>query len=417
MGFFNRYEINDNSLQYSYKAYNDNYCNPKDYLVTTDECDNYLDELIIANQQNKEYNKKRSAFWKRIIYIILVIVDISILALITFWLYRNQSTWLVAVCWLLLVGTIGLSFFIFDAIESYFSNSEIRWDALYPKVNQNIEKLFDDYLWKCELIRYADRKGGTEKQSIYERVEKMSHPEVDLFIETIENELKNPSDSFVFGDVAFGMSLEDIYNTKVFYGLSYDDSREVHLGYRVKYFRRIFNIFGYGLSFMFENNQLAKVIVCSQNYKNEEIIEPFMSCCEKLNEYYGNPTNLQKRYPEGGYELLPNDKAEFRVGSKRILLNIERSKPSYSEHKLMLEFSKSNNNMENNQKQQQDFDQEWFDRVRRQYGYSDMFSINRNIHNPLQVKHNSQSTTPSDIENLINAYEEPFDADLLGDIF
>lgn len=83
----------------------------------------------------------------------------------------------------------------------------------------------------------------------------------------------------------------------------------------------------------------------------------------------------------------------------------------------MLEFSKSNNNMENNQKQQQDFDQEWFDRVRRQYGYSDMFSINRNIHNPLQVKHNSQSTTPSDIENLINAYEEPFDADLLGDIF
>lgn len=416
MGLFNRYDVKDKSLEYSFMEYNDYYCNPKEYMVTVEECEKYLDELVIANQQNKEYNEKHCAFWKRIIYVILAIIDVILLVIVNYWLYKDQSTWVVAVCWIILVGAIILSVFSFNSVESYFNNSELRWDALYPKVNQNIEKLFEDYLWKWELIRSADRKEGEEKQSIYEKVEKMSHPEIGLFIETIENELKNPSESFVFGDLAFGMSPEEMYNTKVFYGLSYDDSKEIRLGYRTKYLRRFYNIFGYGLSFQFESNQLTKVIISSHNYKNEEVIDPFISCCQKLNQFYGNPTNLHRSYPKDGYELWPNNKAEFRVGSKYVLLQIERAKSSYSEVLLKLEFSKSNNNMENNQKQQQDFDQGWFDGLRMQYSNSDRYSINRDIYNPIPVRRNSRSTTPSDIDCLIDSYVEPFDADLLGDV-
>ena len=99
-----------------------------------------------------------------------------------------------------------------------------------------------------------------------------------------------------------------------------------------------------------------------------------------------------------------------------MLLQIERAKSSYSEVLLKLEFSKSNNNMENNQKQQQDFDQGWFDGLRMQYSNSDRYSINRDIYNPIPVRRNSRSTTPSDIDCLIDSYVEPFDADLLGDV-
>ena len=38
------------------------------------------------------------------------------------------------------------------------------------------------------------------------------------------------------------------------------------------------------------------------------------------------------------------------------------------------------------------------------------------IHNQVVFNNNNQSIAPVDIDNLFDAYEEPFDADLLGDI-
>ena len=241
-------------------------------------------------------------------------------------------------------------------------------DKFYPKVNVRIEKLFDDYLWKCRLLSEAEAKGRQEWQLVHEKVVRMSHPDLDVFLETVEEELKNPIEDCIFGDVKFGMSPDEIYRTKVFKGLDLDSSKHIELGFRGTYLGYFFAIQNSSTSFQLENEHLVKFVITDLcPFGKNEIVEHFILCCEKLNQYYGNPSNLYEKYMGDGFELgFPHDKAIFHIGMKSILLYIEES--SFDNYILKLEFTKINTTMNNKGAvPQQMFDKCWFDLLRKKY--------------------------------------------------
>ena len=377
MGLFNRYDVpNYPRLESSYWEGCDKYCNPKDYFVSEDDCRQYLEDLEIAKKQNDEWNEKRNSRWIKATYFIGFLLTFFIPILVCYWLNKIDSAWTypitLATSW---VG-LGLSAWIINKVEDYFRyQGKVYVDRFYPCINANIEKLFDDYLWKCKLLDDAKKKGEQEWKLIHEKVERMSHPDLVLFMETIEEELKNPSEKYVFGDVMFGMNLEEIYNTKVFKGLTLKDSNYIHLGYREWHLGNYFGIQSPRISFHLESDRLTNVTIKQSftisRYKKNEIIAPFISCCEKLNHYYGNPTNLYDERPYGrGYELWSNNQAVFRIGKKSVILKIVDESGDLT---IELNFSTTTEECHNAVIPQQPFDKSWFDGLRRIYSVDNDF--------------------------------------------
>lgn len=371
MGLFNRYSASYINVESSFWESNDIYCNPKDYFVTEDECSLYLKNLKRGNKLNDEWNEKRILRWDWIILIIGAILSFGISSLIFIWSDRNDypALWLSinSFGWLMVASA-----WVCGKVEDHFRNNYIFRSIFYPKVNENIERLFDDYLWKCKLLREAEAKGNEEWQKVHKELVRMSHPDLYQFLEAVEKELNNPSENCVIGDVQFGMTAEEIYNTKTFAGLTLANSNnDIHLGYRrERYLERFFAIEGPCI-FRFENNRLVKLIITTSfDYYSKAVIEPFISCCEKLNQYYGNPCNLRRRYIGEGFELDPYDKAEFRVGKKSVLLYVEKSVSIYTKYNIKLEFSIVSTTSNRRVKESnQSFDKRWFDELRKWYSH------------------------------------------------
>lgn len=228
------------------------------------------------------------------------------------------------------------------------------------------------------MLKDSESKGKEEWEFTHDKIVRMSHPGLDDFKEAIETELRNPSEEFVFGDLKFGMTKEEIYNTKVFAGLQLDISNnDIHLGYRGAYLGSYFAIQCPSISFHLDNNRLVKSIICPDlSCENKEaIIEPFISCCEKLNQYYGNPCNLRRKFKGEGFELVPYDNAEFRVGKKSVFLHVEKSDSIYSRYILKLEFSiASTTSNRRDEGLNQSFDTKWFDELRKWYSHKESYS-------------------------------------------
>ena len=379
MGLFNRYNAYYTDLvRSSFWESDDIYCNPKDYSVTEDECRLYLKNLNRGNELNDEWNKKRrikrELRWRWTIFIIGVILFFGISSLIFIWFDINDFAERLGVSIYSFQAVAGASVWVYGKVEEQFQDSKIFHSIFYPKVNENIERLFDDYLWKRKLLREAEAKGNEEWQKVHKELVRKSHPGLDQFIEAVEEELNNPSENCVIGDVQFGMTAEEIYNTKVFAGLTLANSNnDIDLGYRSRYLERFFAIEGPCI-FRFENNRLVKLIITTSFNKREAVIEPFISCCEKLNQYYGNPCNLQRFIVEG-FKLAPYNKAEFRVGKKSVLLHVEKSGDFYSSYtsfNVKLEFSIVSTTSNRRVKESnQSFDKRWFDELRKLYSHEE----------------------------------------------
>ena len=376
MGLFNRYNYSADyqDLECSFRESDDTYCNPKDYSVTEDECSLYLKNLNRGNKLNDEWNKKRrikrELRWRWTIFIIGAILSFGISSLVFIWLDSNDIPALDSSFWAFW-AVAGASVWVYGKVEEQFQDSKTIHSIFYPKVNENIERLFDDYLWKRKLLREAEEKGNEEWQKVHKELVRKSHPGLDQFIEAVEEELNNPSENCVIGDVQFGMTAEEIYNTKVFAGLTLANSNnDIDLGYRSRYLGRFFAIQGPCVSFRLENNRLVKLIITTSFNKSKAVIEPFISCCEKLNQYYGNPCNLQRFIVEG-FKLAPYNKAEFRVGKKSVLLHVEKSGNFYSSNtsfNIKLEFSIVSTTSNRRVKESnQSFDKRWFDELRKLY--------------------------------------------------
>lgn len=376
MGLFNRYDAYYTDLvESSFWESNDIYCNPKDYFVTEDECSLYLKNLKRGNKLNDEWNEKRrikrELRWRWTIFIIGVILFFGISSLIFIWFDINDFAERVYVSIYSFWAVAYASAWVYGKVEEQIRHSEIFYGIFYPKVNENIERLFDDYLWKRKLLREAKEKGNEEWQKVHKELVRKSHPDLDQFIEAVEEELYYPSENCVIGDVQFGMTAEEIYNTKVFAGLTLANSNnDIDLGYRSRYLERFFAIEGPCI-FRFENNRLVKLSITTSFNKREAVIEPFISCCEKLNQYYGNPCNLQRRFIGEGFELTPYSTAEFRVGKKSVLLHVETSSSTYSiYYNIKLEFSIVSTTSNRRVKESnQSFDKRWFYELRKWYSH------------------------------------------------
>lgn len=372
MGLFNRYDGPYSGLESSFWEGSDKYCNPKDYSVSEVECWKYLKDLEKGKKLNDEWNKKRESRFGWTLCTVGFVLTVSILFFVWHWLYQYDSAWVFPIALVTSWAILGLSLWICFKVDEFFHfKGKIHISEFYPIVNINIERLFEDYLWKCKLLDDAMKKGEEEWKLTHKKVERMSHPDLDLFIETIEEELKNPSEKYVFGDVMFGMNPEEIYNTKVFEGLSLKapNDKDIHLGYRGYYLGRYFGIQSPCTSFHLESDHLTNVTIKRLiGFEEKEIIEPFISCCEKLNQYYGNPTNLYERLYDRGYELFSNNQAVFRVGRKSIILKIvKESRYSSSNYNIELTFSTTTEECHNAGNPQQPFDRSWFDKLRRIY--------------------------------------------------
>ena len=378
MGLFNRYNADYQDLESSFRESNDIYCNPKDYSVTEDECRLYLKNLARGNKLNDEWNEKRrlkrELRWRWTIFIIGAILSFGISSIVFIWLDSNDIPALDSSFWAFW-AVAGASVWVYGKVEEQIRDSKIFYGVFYPKVNENIERLFDDYLWKRKLLREAKEKGNEEWQKVHKELVRKSHPGLDQFIEAVEEELYYPSENCVIGDVQFGMTAEEIYNTKVFAGLTLANSNnDIDLGYRSRYLRRFFAIQYPCESFRLENNRLVKLIITTSSDKKEAVIEPFISCCEKLNQYYGNPCNLRRRFIGEGFELAPYDKAEFRVGKKSVLLHVEKSVSTYTKYNIKLEFSIVSTTSNRRVKESnQSFDKRWFDELRKWCSYKEPF--------------------------------------------
>lgn len=377
MGLFNRYEY-DQGLEFAFWEGNDLYCNPVDYSVSEDECQQYLKGIETGKKLNDEWIDKRRSRWVWSSVIIGGIATISIPPLVFLWLDSNDSAWGVPACILSSWIVIGISMVVCNKVDEYFQNSKIFLGRFYPKVNENIERLFDDYLWKKKLLNEAGEKGEDQRRAVLEELIRKSHPGLDAFIEVVEEELNNPSEDIVFGDVKFGMTPEEMYKTKVFKGLTL--KKDINLGYRGGYLGSYFAMSSNNFtSFQLKDNLLSSAMLSSSvSYGREEIVERFISCCKKLNSYYGNPVNLCEKYLEKGYELFSNHEAIFQVGKKKVALTIVKAEHSTHDYKIEILFSTTKEESSNTKLPQQPFNKDWFNSVRKLYSPSEHMSIPEN---------------------------------------
>lgn len=364
MALFNRYETSPDIVQSALNEYSDKYCNPADYFVTKDECRKYIEYIKIGQKLNREWNSKRRNYWEWFVAGVGLILTISIPSIVWLWLESIDSPWglpaSIASLWI--VG--GISGYIYNQVSEYMRDSTIYKSEYFSPINENIERLFDDYLWKWEMEKESANKNEEERIKVRKKIQEMSHPYLPLFLRTIEKELERPSDEYIIGDLKFGMTIEDIYNTDMFKGLKFDSSKDVHLGYRGAFLGRYFGLSGAHVSFQFKETQLQTVTLTSMLYSEmSDIVKPFIDCCRKLNSIYGNPCNLFSRLYSNHLGLIPCDKAEFRIGSKSVILCI---RDKHRHPKLKLEFSKTTKEYAQ-QIDEHYFDENWFYDMRKTY--------------------------------------------------
>ncbi len=338
MGLFDRYSRDKTyfkQFRIVYWEICDKYCNPDDYNVTIDDCTKYLEELEEGQRCNVKWNNRRRCIILRVYIVVSAILTIMLPCYIFEWL--SLEGWGLLLGWFaLIIG--GIFAYLYGGLDSYIQhNYKIKYN-FYPSINYKIERLFDDYLWKEKLQMEARSKGENEIERINQIIEKTSHPHLKEFRQIIERELACPSEKYVFGDVEFGMSPVEIYNTIVFKGLKMDDTNEIHLGYRSKLLCRYFGLSDYStVAFHLEKNKLVKVVMSPWfTFEKKDVIKLFAYCCKKLSDIYGNPQNLQKDFYLDEENLKYISRVIYRVGKKAILLIICSER--YSLYSIKIEF-------------------------------------------------------------------------------
>ncbi len=151
MGLFNRYKTNLDYVKSAFDEYNRNYCNPVDYFVTEEDCINYINGLKIGQKLNKEWNDRRVTFWNWLIAGIGFVLTISIPSMLWLWLESIGSPWGLPASIISVWVVGGISAYVYNWVAKYFQDKIIYKSEYFPPVNEHIERLFDDYLWKCEM--------------------------------------------------------------------------------------------------------------------------------------------------------------------------------------------------------------------------------------------------------------------------
>lgn len=387
--FFDRYKTDIDRVYYSFYERDPMYCNPLDYCTTYQECAEYASQIDIAQKQNKEWNEKRQIKWRKIFLALSLVGVVVVVVLFAIVMFSGSlsSFWSTVFLSILIFSFGGLILLIIFISESLDVVPYKYKRCFFPEKNKCIEKLFDDYLWKEYLLgneykfsyssaekeRLINTRTKEEREKLRRHLIELSHPYLGLFKETVEHELASPSEVFAFGDVRFGMTPEEIYQTNCFKGLNYDSESGVDLGFREYVLGRSLGLIsGSKISFIFDNNYLSSVLVKEHWYieNKKTTMERFIICCKKLYHIYGPPVNLYKPFRSEHLQLSTCDQAEYNVGYKRILLSIDHEKSSSYSYRygIKIEFSRMNSVKERQQESEViEFDDHWFNELRKTY--------------------------------------------------
>lgn len=145
------------SLSEAYDKENPIYCAPDQYGVTAEECESYLKKLIKGERWSKRF-----------------------------------------------IGSL-----IFPRTPAFLKR------PFYPSTNKNVERLFDDFLTKEDILTLNISHSQAEQLDVICQ----SHPEVDACCKAVREELSHPSGDFIIGDLRFGMTDEELRQSAVYQGI------------------------------------------------------------------------------------------------------------------------------------------------------------------------------------------------------
>lgn len=163
MGLFNRYDAYLSELEFAFWEGNNKYCNPKDYFVTEEECRKYLEGLKNGQELNHEWNERRRTRWIWFIIFLGLFFTFGLPSIVLYFFNLQQYAWGIPVVLLFSLSIAGLCCWGYNKTEEYFRYKTIYLQQFFPPVNENIERLFDDYLWKVKQERDAKSKDCQEK--------------------------------------------------------------------------------------------------------------------------------------------------------------------------------------------------------------------------------------------------------------
>lgn len=156
MKYFDRYTTDLENMNLAYSKYSPYHLNLPDYGVTEEECMEYHNKLMEAQKKNQEKNKKRKDSRRTLLMIACVILGTFPIYII--YLFDELPFF---AKWVILAGTWGALLYASDKVDD---KSNTIYTDLFPPVNNNVERLFDDYL-KEETSRitnlfkrYEDKK-------------------------------------------------------------------------------------------------------------------------------------------------------------------------------------------------------------------------------------------------------------------
>ena len=158
MALFNRYETSLDFVQSALNEYDDKHCNPEDYFVTEDECRKYIEELKRGQRLNREWNHRRRTFWEWFVAGCGYLLTIFVPCFLWYWFDLENYLWGWPLSFIVTGIVGGTSIFVFNRVAEYMHSSTLYKSEYFPPINDNIERLFDDYLWKWKVEKNIDNK-------------------------------------------------------------------------------------------------------------------------------------------------------------------------------------------------------------------------------------------------------------------
>lgn len=162
--FFNRYTSN---ISYVRNALNKNdiaYCDPSNYYVTKEECLKYLDDVATGQKNNDNWNSRRKKWVVNTTITLCIVLSVILIIVSLYFLHKYAEGWEIAIIpivWIVLGCAVG----VYNLVEEKYRLEDIWRSDLFPPVNEKIEKLFDDYLWKV-YIREEENKNNKEGSDV-----------------------------------------------------------------------------------------------------------------------------------------------------------------------------------------------------------------------------------------------------------
>ena len=161
--FFNRYTANTCYVRNALNKKDLDYCAPENYHVSEKECLKYLDDIAIGQRNNDNWNSKRKKRVVNTTLISCIILSLILLFVLLYLLHIYAEGWEIAllpISWIILGSAIG----VYKFVDEKYRNEYIWRSDFFPPINEKIEKMFDDFLWKVYIREESkNKKEGIQK--------------------------------------------------------------------------------------------------------------------------------------------------------------------------------------------------------------------------------------------------------------